>query len=128
MPHIRQLTPDPPPHSPSPPSHIFSLSLSLAFLNLLPLPRLDGSAILSALRDSLAGSSPGPAALNALESGAEMDEGVLSHALDVLRTWGVVQGWLRVGEAAERALTRWTVGVGGVLVACTMAVSLAGQG
>lgn len=109
--------------------HTFSLSLTLAFLNSLPLPRLDGLATLAALRLALAAPSSFPDA-GALEAAASVgsDGGILGWVLAAVRGWGAVRAWVGVGEEGERVLRRWTMGVVGVLVACTGVASLAGRG
>lgn len=99
--------------------HTISLSLTLAFFNLLPLPHLDGSAILSAFFASLLAASSGPSLEegrgNVREGGKAEGEGLLGAVVG----WSA-RGWGRRvaqrGERVEKGLRRGTVGLLGVVV------------
>lgn len=90
--------------------HTISLSLTLAFFNLFPLPHLDGSAILSALFASLLAVSS-EAAIEEGREGVKLDgEGLLGAVVE----WSA-KGWGRRvaerGESVERGLRRLSIGL-----------------
>lgn len=104
-------------------SHLLSLSLALAFFNLLPLPALDGSQILTAYLTSIASTSD-----RNLEEGLGIlvppPPGLLESALDKARE---VRWLARLADAEQvvgARLRLWTWAVGGVLVVATLAVEV----
>ncbi|GAA5935167.1 hypothetical protein JCM10213_000665 [Rhodosporidiobolus nylandii] len=102
---------------------VTSISLSLAFFNLLPLPHLDGSHILSALLYSL--TPPSLPTSRRPTSSVSIEDGLLAGVLGRLRRIGRLRRAAEEREKWERRAGRWTALVGGVGLAATVIVEVA---
>ncbi|GAA5870477.1 hypothetical protein JCM8547_004042 [Rhodosporidiobolus lusitaniae] len=108
---------------------IVSLSLSLAFFNLLPLPHLDGSHILSFFLSSLSSFSSAdylPVTCTSPSASHDEDDGILAVVLRQLSKirWSRQQGERWRKEVVERWARRWTMAIGGVCVVVTVVVEV----
>lgn len=92
--------------------HIQSLSMTIAFFNLLPLPQLDGSAILEAIL-LLMSLIPSPADslaqfdLDSLESGSLLISGRNLRHSALLQSFTFVSRWLPTIEINDRRTVEW---------------------
>lgn len=108
-------------------SALFTLSLTLGFLNLLPIPRLDGDHILSSFLSCLStshvshrnSSSSLPTVREGFE---ELEQGVLIWVVGRLGRMKVGEWIYRNRETIERGLKVWTVVIGASLVGVTAVV------
>lgn len=104
-------------------SHLLSLSLAVAFFNLLPLPHLDGSEILSSFLTAIASTSD-----RNLEEGLGILVPPPPSLLENILEWMRGFRWLsRMADAEEiigKRLRAWTFAVGLVLVLATAAVEI----
>ncbi|GAA5886332.1 hypothetical protein JCM6882_001609 [Rhodosporidiobolus microsporus] len=105
---------------------IISLSLSLIFFNLLPLPHLDGSHILSALLSSLSSldSSVLPLTSPHPPPTRFSPDGLLAASLRQLARIDWVRTAADRREKAERWARQWTLGVGAVAFGATVLVEV----
>ena len=101
--------------------HLQSLSLAIAFFNLLPLPHLDGSAILTSFFLSITSSS----------SSSLFSDDPLRIPFSSPKPSGLLCAFLAVFERRRerdwqdriiKSLKRSTISMGGVLVICTILV------
>lgn len=103
--------------------HLLSLSLAVAFFNLLPLPHLDGSEILSAFLTAIASTSD-----RNLEEGLGIlvppPPSMLENILEWMRGFGWLSRMAYAEEIIGKRLRAWTVVVGAVLMVATAAVEI----
>ena len=107
-------------------SALFTLSLTLGFLNLLPIPRLDGDHILSSFLSCLTTSHVSQRNFSSLptirEGFEELEQGVLIWVVGGLGRMKVGEWIYRNRETIQRGLKVWTVVIGASLVGVTAVV------
>ncbi|KAK4702710.1 hypothetical protein P7C70_g3511, partial [Phenoliferia sp. Uapishka_3] len=109
--------------------NVISLSLTLAFFNLLPLPNLDGRAILLSFFHCLHAPAPSLVAMEEGLRGGKAEKGLLAGLVERARVgkWASRMG-VREGEEerAVRAVEKWTMALAVLVGACSLLVELVG--
>lgn len=100
-------------------SHLIALSLAVAFFNLLPLPHLDGTHILSAFLQEI---SAAPNFAEGLGISVPPIPGPLETFLDQARKVTFLKRLAAHEDLTVRAMTIWTSIVGALLLGSTVAV------
>lgn len=96
--------------------HVLSLSLTLAFFNLLPLPSLDGSHIISTVFECInQANNLSPSTLEEGSISNSRDRGLLEQVIKRASEIAWVRKLAREGEKVERGMRTWTILMLGVV-------------